>query len=107
MPDGAASALAYMAVERAAVALRPMDMGEALAQVPRVAEAVREARGSAGPHWTLHMREPGEDDWQPVPLTTGPQSRSAAIALSELGYQVCVQDDKGCIRLRMWPPARD
>ena len=81
-----------------------MDATEALERVPEVAEAVREARGSAGPHWTLHLREDGDGDWLPVPLASYAQTRTAGLALSELGFQVCVQDHKGCVRLRMWPP---
>lgn len=83
-----------------------MGTADALEQVPEVAEAVRAARGSAGPHWTLHVREAGEDGWSTLPLAGSAQSRAAAIALSELGFQVCVQDHKGCVRLRMWPPSR-
>lgn len=84
-----------------------MDAAQALEQVPEVAQAVRAARDSAGPHWTLHVREPGEDDWLPVALAGCAHSRTAAIALSELGLQVCVQDEKGCVRLRMWPSRQD
>lgn len=84
-----------------------MDTAEVLERVPEVAEAVRAARGSAGPHWTLHVREAGDNDWVPVPLAGSAQSRTAAIALTELGFVVCVQDEKGCVRLRMWPPRQD
>ncbi len=78
---------------------------EVLDRIPAVADARREAHTLPGPRWTLHAREAGEGDWGAVELGSYAQCRSLGLQLSDRGLQVCVEDHKGCVRLRMWPPS--
>lgn len=81
-----------------------MESTEALERIPAVAEARRAAGALAGPAWTLFARESDEARWGEVRLGSYEQGRRLALELSQLGFVVAVEDQKGQMRLRMWPP---